>query len=268
LIELDTSEGAVRVVQQGAHVTQWQPRGGEPVLFMSPRSVFAPGRAIRGGIPVCFPWFGARADTEGAPAHGFARVRDWRLAERTPTSLRFTLESDAETHRLWPHDFRLRLDLALSESVELALEVTNTSSSTFTFEAALHTYLSVGDVGAISIIGLERAPYVDKTEGDARKRADPGPMRLAGEVDRVFPGTTATCVVDDPVLRRRLRVAKRGSATTVIWNPGPARAATLADLGSDAWRTMVCVETANAGDDRVRLPAGAVHRMSTTLSCE
>ena len=257
------------MVRQGAHVTHWQPRGREPVLFMSPRSAIAPGRAIRGGIPVCFPWFGARADMPGAPAHGFARIRDWRLAEHTPASLAFILESDAETHRLWPHDFRLRLHVALGERLELALDVTNTSSSsTFTFEAALHTYLRVGDVGAISITGLEGAPYVDKTEGDAHKRADPGPMRLAGEADRVFPGTTATCVVDDPVLRRHLRVAKHGSATTVIWNPGPARAATLADLGPDAWRSMVCVETANAGDDRVRLPAGAVHRISTTLSCE
>jgi D-hexose-6-phosphate mutarotase len=268
LIELDTPDGAVRVVLQGAHVTHWQPRGGEPVLFLSPRSVFAPGRAIRGGVPVCFPWFAARADMPGAPAHGFARIRDWRLTEHTPTSLAFTLESDDETHRLWPHDFRLRLDVVVSEHLQLALDVTNTSPAPFTFEAALHTYLRVGDVGAISITGLERAPYVDKTEGDARKRADDGPLRLSGEVDRVFPGTTSTCVVDDPVLRRRLRVAKRGSMTTVIWNPGPARAAGLADLGPDAWRTMVCVETANVGDDRVRLPAGAEHRMSVTLSCE
>lgn len=253
---------------QGAHVTDWQPRGAEPVLFLSPRSVFAPGRAIRGGVPVCFPWFATRAATPSAPAHGFARIRDWRLAERTPTSLAFTLESDAETHRLWPHDFRLRLEVAVSRRLELTLDVTNTSPAAFTFEGALHTYLRVGDVGAIGISGLERAPYVDNTAGGARKQADDGPLRLAGEVDRVFPGTTATCVVEDPVLRRRLRVAKSGSATTVIWNPDPARAASLPDLGPDAWRTMVCVETANAGDDRVRLPAGAVHRMSATLSCE
>lgn len=268
MIELDTPDGAARVVVQGAHVTHWQPRGSEPVLFMSPRSVFAPGRAIRGGVPVCFPWFAARADAPTAPAHGFARIRDWRLDERTPTSLTFSLESDAETRRLWPHDFHLRLTIVVSRSLELTLEVTNTSMAPFTFEAALHTYLRVGDVGAIGITGLERAPYVDKTDGDARKRADDASVRVAGEVDRVFPGTAATCIVDDPVLRRRLRVAKRGSATTVVWNPGAARAATLADLGPDAWRTMVCVETANAGDDRVRLPAGAVHRMSATLSCE
>ena len=268
MIELDTPDGIARVVSQGAHVTHWQPRGGEPVLFMSPRSISAPGRAIRGGIPVCFPWFATRADDPAAPAHGFARIREWRLEDRTETTLAFRLESDAETRRLWPHDFRLRLEIALRRSLELALEVVNTSSSSFTFEAALHTYLLVGDVGVIEISGLEGAPYVDKTDGDTSKRAGDTPMRLTSEVDRVFPGTTASCVVSDPVLRRRLRVAKRGSATTVIWNPGPVRAATLADLGPEAWRSMVCVETANTGDDRVRLAAGEVHRMSATLSCE
>jgi D-hexose-6-phosphate mutarotase len=268
LIELDTPDGVARVVPQGAHVTHWQPRGGEAVLFMSPRSISAPGRAIRGGVPVCFPWFAARADDPAAPAHGFARIREWRLEDRTATALAFSLESDAETRRLWPHDFRLRLEVVVRGTLDLTLEVVNTSGSAFTFEAALHTYLRVGDVGAIDITGLEGAPYVDKTDGDTRKRAEHTPMRLTGEVDRVFPGTTAPCIVSDPVLGRRLSVAKRGSATTVIWNPGPARAATLADLGPDAWRTMVCVETANTGDDRVRLAAGEAHQMSATLSCE
>lgn len=268
MIELDTPDGIVRVAAQGAHVTHWQPRGGQPVLFMSPRSAFAPGRAIRGGIPVCFPWFATRADAPALPAHGFARIREWRLQARTPRSLAFGLESDAETRRLWPHDFRLHLEVVVGRMLELTLEVTNTSTSAFSFEAALHTYLAVGDVATIGITGLERAPYVDKTDGDARKHADDAPLRLAGEVDRIFPGSTSTCLVDDPVLQRRLRVAKRGSATTVIWNPGPARAAALADLGPEAWRTMVCVETANVGADRVHLSAGAGHRMSLTLACE
>lgn len=268
MIELDTPDGTVRVVRQGAHVTHWQPRDAAPVLFMSPRSVFTPGRAIRGGIPVCFPWFATRADGPPAPAHGFARIRDWELESRTPTSLTFRLDSDDDTRRLWPHDFRLRLEVALTRSLELTLDVANISATPFTFEAALHTYLSVGDVAAITIAGLERALYVDKVDGDARRRAGDEALRLSGEVDRLFPGTAATCIVHDPLLGRRLRVDKRGSATTVIWNPGPARAAALADLGPDAWRGMVCVETANVGDDRVRLAAGAVHRMSARLSCE
>lgn len=252
---------------QGAHVTHWQPRGAEPVLFLSPRSVEAPARAIRGGVPICFPWFAARADDPTAPPHGFARIRDWQLVERTDRTVVFGLESDADTRRLWPHDFRLRFRVVVGTTLDLALETTNTSAMPFTVEMALHTYVHVADVTAVAITGLEGATYIDKVDGRARKRAGAAPLRVDGEVDRIFVGTTATCVVDDPGLRRRIAVAKTGSATTVVWNPGPARAAALADLGPDAWRTMVCVETANADDDRLTLAPGAVHRMSTTLSC-
>jgi len=267
-ITLETPRAEARVALQGAHVTHWQPRGAEPVLFMSPRSVFAPGRAIRGGVPICYPWFGARADDPGAPAHGFARIRDWQLLERTDTTLLLGLGSDAETRRLWPHDFRLRFRVAVGTTLELALEATNTSSAPVTIEMALHTYLRVTDVGAVTVTGLEGATYIDKVDGRARKQAGEAPLRFDGEVDRIFLNTTATCVVDDPRLRRRLVVEKTGSATTVVWNPGPTRAAALPDLGPDAWRTMVCVETANADDDRLTLAPGAVHRMSATLSCE
>jgi D-hexose-6-phosphate mutarotase len=268
MIALDTREAEARVAVQGAHVTHWRPHGREPVLFMSPRSVFAPGRSIRGGVPICFPWFAARADDPTAPAHGFARIRDWQPMERTDTTLVFGLQSDEATRRLWPHDFRLRFHVRVGRTLELALEVTNTSAAPFTCETALHTYLLVGDVASVTITGLQDATYIDKVDGGARKRAGDGPLPFDGEVDRVFVGTNATCVVHDPALGRRIGVAKSGSATTVVWNPGPARAAALADLGPEAWRTMVCVESANAADDRLTLAPGAVHRMSVTLSCE
>ena len=268
IITLQTAAADASVAVQGAHVTHWQPRGTEPVLFMSPRSVWAPGRALRGGVPICFPWFAARAGDPSAPAHGFARIRDWRLADRRDAALVFELESDDATRRLWPHDFRLRFHVTVGAALHLALEVTNSSRSAFTCETALHTYLRVGDVGAATVTGLEGAVYVDKAAGGLRRRAGPEPLRFDGEVDRVFLHTTATCVVDDPVLRRRLVVAKTGSATTVVWNPGSERAAALPDLGPDAWRTMVCVETANAADDRLTLAPGAVHRLSATLTCE
>jgi glucose-6-phosphate 1-epimerase len=266
-ITLETPEAQARVVLQGAHVTHWQPRGARPVLFVSPRSVEAPGRAIRGGVPICFPWFAARADDPAAPAHGFARIRDWHLVQRTDRTAVFGLDSDADTRRLWPHDFRLRFRVVVGATLDLTLETTNTSTAPFTVEMALHTYVHVSDVAAVTITGLEGATYIDKVDGRARKHAGAAPLRFDGEVDRVFVETSATCVVDDPGLRRRIAVAKTGSATTVIWNPGPARAAALADLGPDAWRMMVCVETANADDDRLTLGPGGVHRMSTTLSC-
>ena len=266
---LATPEGEARVVRQGAHVVHWRPRDAEPALFLSPRTARIAGRAIRGGVPIVFPWFGPRADDPAAPAHGFARILPWRVVAAADGTRALVLESDAATRASWPHDFALRYEVALQpRALSLTLEVSNLSTAPFAFEAALHTYLRVGDAPAARLTGLEGHAYLDKADGDRVSRLGDAPFILDGEVDRVFPGARGSCVVHDPVLGRRLVVDKTGSATTVLWNPGPARAAALADLGPDAWRDMVCVETANTGDDRVTLAPGARHRMSATLRCE
>ncbi|HUF91813.1 MAG TPA: D-hexose-6-phosphate mutarotase [Candidatus Limnocylindria bacterium] len=268
LAVLRTSEGEAHVSLHGAHVTHWQPRGGAPVLFLSAHTRWAPDAAIRGGVPVIFPWFGPRAGDPHAPAHGIARRRPWRLERQSDHDVVLALEADAATRATWPHDFALRLHVALDTALTLTLAVTNTSAEPWTFEAALHTYLAVGDVTAAVVRGLEGAAYLDKTESMARKRQPAEAIRITGEVDRIFPGTTAACVVEDPVLRRRLRIDKRGSATTVVWNPWTERARALPDLGDDDWRRMLCVETANVGDDAVTLAAGGRHEMTAVLACE
>jgi D-hexose-6-phosphate mutarotase len=205
--------------------------------------------------------------------HGFARARGWRLlaTDSLPdgrVALALGLDDDGATRALWPHPFQARYRVTLGETLELALEVRNTGAGPFTFEAALHTYLAVGDVGAVGVLGLEDTVYIDKVDGVTRKRHGTGPLRLTGETDRVFLGTRARCVVDDPALRRRLVVDKSGSATTVVWNPWADKAAGIADLEPDDWRRMLCVETANAADDAVTLAPGAGHLMTATLSVE
>lgn len=255
---------------QGGHLTQWQPRGAAPVLFLSSRAAYAPGKAIRGGVPVVFPWFGPHPTDRGAAMHGFARTAPWRLVGSGPgpadsVVLELALEDDAATRAVWPPAFALRYRVGVGDTLELALEIANTSSAPFTFEAALHTYLAVGDVRAVGITGLEHTTYIDKVDGMARKRHGAEPLRLTGETDRVFVGTRARCVVDDRALGRRLVVDKTGSATTVVWNPWAAKTAGIADLEPDDWRRLICVETANAADDAVTLPAGARHVMTATL---
>ena len=261
------------VYLQGAHVTGWTPRGAAPVIFLSRRAVYAPGKAIRGGVPVIFPWFGPHATDRARPMHGFARTRPWRLAatESLPdgrVTVALALDDDDATRALWPHTFQARYRVAIGDVLEMTLEVTNTGRAPFSFEAALHTYLAVADVAAVEVHGLENTVYVDKVDGTARKRHGPGPLRLTGETDRVFLATRARCAVHDPGLRRRLVVDKTGSATTVVWNPWSAKARDIADLEPDAWRRMLCVETANAADDAVTLPAGARHVMTATLGVE
>ena len=258
---------------QGAHLTRWQPHGAAPVLFLSTRAVYAPGQAIRGGVPVIFPWFGPHPTDRPAPMHGFARTCPWRLVSHGPGAdgavvLELALDDDVTTRRLWPRAFTLRYRVTVGDALHMALEVINASADPFTFEVALHTYLSVSDVEAVSVTGLEHTAYVDKVDAFARKRHGAGPLRLRGETDRVFLGTRARCVVDDRAAGRRIVVDKTGSATTVVWNPGAARAREIADLEPDGWRRMLCVETANAADDAVTLPAGGRHVMTATLRVE
>jgi glucose-6-phosphate 1-epimerase len=258
---------------QGGHLTHWQPHGAAPVLFLSKRAAYAPGKAIRGGVPLIFPWFGAHATDRSAPMHGFARSRSWRLVTSGPgpegaVVLELGLDDDEATRRLWPPAFSLRYRVTIGEVLHLALEVVNTSPAPFTFEAALHTYLAVGDVQAVALTGLENTPYIDKVDAFTRKRHGAEPLRLTGETDRLFLGTRARCVVDDRALGRRLVVDKTGSATTVVWNPWVTKTRDIGDFDPDDWRTMICVETANAADDAVTLAAGGRHVMSATLRVE
>ena len=258
---------------QGGHLTRWQPHGAAPVLFLSRRAVYAPGKAIRGGVPLIFPWFGPHATDRRAPMHGFARTRTWRLVTSGAgpdgaVVLELTLDDDEATRAAWPPTFGLRYRVSVGDVLDLSLEVTNTSPAPFTFEAALHTYVAVGDIQAVAITGLDDTAYIDKVDAMTRKRHGAEPLRLTGETDRVFLGTRARCVVVDRALDRRVIVDKTGSATTVVWNPWSVKAADIADLEPDDWRRMVCVETANAADDAVTLAAGARHTMTATIRVE
>jgi D-hexose-6-phosphate mutarotase len=253
----------------GAHVTAWQPVGGAPVLWVSARSQFEHGRPIRGGVPICFPWFGAHGSRRDAPAHGFARVRPWTLAgadqdgDRIVVVLRLTETSEAEP--AWPHRFTAEYRVTVGDRLALSLDVANTGDAPLAYEAALHTYVAVAGIRDVSVTGLAGAEYLDKVDAFARKRQD-GPVRFTGETDRVYLGTEATCVVHDPRLARRIEIAKTGSRSTIVWNPWTAKARAMPDFGDDEWPSMVCVETANVGEDAVRLEPGSHHTMTAVLA--
>src|SRR5262249_6446271 len=218
---------AGHVYLHGAHVTHYQPAGATPVLFMSPRSQFVPGKAIRGGVPVIFPWFGPRARHPTAPEHGLAPVARWSV-QAVPrgldaaVTLVLQLDSADATRALWPYDFRVRHGVVIGPRLELELEVENRSREAFGFEEALHTYLRVGDVREATVSGLAGTTYIDKNDAMKRKLQADEALRLSGATDRVFLATRGPCVVDDPLLERRLVIEKRRSATTVPWNPGRA----------------------------------------------
>jgi glucose-6-phosphate 1-epimerase len=255
----------------GAQLTAWQPSGERPVLFTSPNSAFAPGRAIRGGIPIIFPWFGASRYAPAAPQHGFARTALWHLdrvetAGRESVTLSFSLEDADVGSPFWPERFRATYTVVFAQTLSLRFAVQNRATHPITFEEALHTYFAISDVGSIAISGLAGATYIDKTDTARRKQQTAALVEITTETDSVYLDTPGQCAIEDRGWRRRIVIEKAGAASSVVWNPWAEKAAALADLGSTAWRGMVCVETGNIADNEVRLAADDEHQMSTVIS--
>lgn len=270
-LRVSTQLCTAEIYLHGAHVARFQPAGAEPVLFMSGSSYFAPGKPIRGGVPVIFPWFGPRAGRPDSPAHGFARTLPWSIEALAAddlgnVSLILRLDADETTRAHWPHDFILRHKITLGRTLDMQLEVENVSAEPFTFEGALHTYLAVADVRDITITGLADTFYLDKVDAAQRKQQSPEPIRITGETDRVYENTLTTCVLEDPKLARQITVEKAGSDTTVIWNPWIAKAKAMPDFGDEEWPAMMCIETANVGASAITLPPGSTHTMRAIIS--
>lgn len=273
VLVIRTDQCEARMFRHGGHVAAWTPTGHQPGLHLSGKSVFAPGKAIRGGIPICYPWFGDRsADPKPggkpSPAHGFARTRPWqvddvRLEQETGRIL--VAMSLAPEPALWDAEATARLRCWFGATLEVALTVEETGGMPCEFEAALHTYLEVGDVRAIRIRGLENTTYIDKVDGFREKRSGSDALVLTDETDRVFVGTTAAVTIVDPVLERQVRVEKTGSACTVVWNPWLAKATAMADVGTDDWPRFVCIEAANTRPHQVSLEPGSSHTMSARI---
>ena len=271
VLDVTTGLGQARLFLQGAHLAAWQPVGHAPVLFLSESSHFSRGKAIRGGVPVIFPWFGPHPGQPAAPPHGFVRTADWlvetlEISPDQTVTVVLRIEDSPASRAIWPHPFALRYRVSIGATLQLALEIKNRGISPCIFEEALHTYLAVSDARNVLLTGLAGTVFIDKVDGFTRKPHHSEPLTFAGETDRVFLETTAPCIVDDPALHRRIVIEKTGSATTVVWNPWQEKARALPDFGDEEWTRMLCVETANAADNAITLDAGATHTMTARLS--
>lgn len=256
------------VALNGGQVLSFRHAGEPPVLWVSRQAQYAAGKPVRGGVPVCWPWFGPHPDDAARPAHGFARTQLWEVLERGESDggvfLRLGLADSPPTRALWPHPFRLELTVSVGARLDIALAAHNPGPQPYRFGGALHSYFTVGDVAQIQILGLEGASYLDQLTGATHAQA--GPITVAAEVDRVYRDTAATCAIDDPGLGRRITVAKAGSRSTVVWNPWAEKARRLSDLGDDEYPQFVCVETALAHEDSVELAPGASHTLRAIIS--
>ena len=274
--EITTPAASATLYLQGAHLTHWQPQGEQPVLFLSRRSEFAAGKAIRGGIPVIAPWFGPdtenRAGGKAGPSHGFARTQPWTVAFAAMVGeelhLTMTLGPTELSRSLGYPELRMAYQVNVGTTLGLQLTAANGGNAPVPFEEAMHTYLAVGDVRRLRLVGLAGTEYLDKMDGMRRKLEAAEVLAFTGATDRLYFGTETTCVVEDPALDRRLIVAKSHSRSTVVWNPWTELTAGLKDMEPEGWHGMLCVETANAGPDALQLEAGETHTMRATLSVE
>ena len=270
-IVIATPKVSAQMYTQGAHLTQWDVAGHKPGLFVSGRSEFAVGKPIRGGVPVLFPWFGPRSDGKEGPMHGFARIEEWtvdstHVAADESVQVVLSLGPTEQSRQLGFDHFHLAIQFTLGTELHITLEVTNHGAAPLVFEEGLHSYFAVGDATRVTVDGLEGTKYIDKRDEFKIKTQTTKLLTLTRDVDQVHMDTTTKCVIDDPAWQRKIAVAKKGSNTTVVWNPWSVLAPTIKDMDPDGWKHFTCVEAVNAGENKVTLQPGATHRLDCTAT--
>ncbi|MFV2054904.1 MAG: D-hexose-6-phosphate mutarotase [Thiohalomonadales bacterium] len=273
VVNIKNRQATASISVQGAHLLSWIPAGADDVIWLSADATFAPGKSIRGGIPVCWPWFGAHENNKDYPAHGFARTELWQVTatqsiSADETQITFTLDTnqrDSDKQAMWPWPTTVEYSLIIAKTLSLEVKTTNLSGQTITIGQALHTYFSIHDINHTTVTGLEGKEYLDKTDGFKRKQQI-GPITIDSEVDRVYLETPDDVVVDDT--KRKITIKKRESQTTIVWNPWKDVAEKMGDLGENGYLNMLCVESANAAQDTVSLAAGESHSLRVTYAIE
>ena len=272
-IEINNARAHATISTYSGQVLSYRPKGQQAdLLFVSDKAYYEDGKAIKGGIPVCWPWFGADPDDRGRPAHGFVRNRQWEvsasesLADGSTRVILCLTDSD-ETRNIWPHPFKLSIEITVGDALRVALVTHNTGDKSITISQALHTYFQVGDISKVRVLGLDGTEYQDKVDGSARKTQS-GAVTIDGEVDRIYEGVSGELVIDDASLGRKIRITSRGCSTAVVWNPWTEIAASMGDLGDDDYRKMLCVETANAGPETIKIGAGGEYRLEAEYTIE
>ncbi|GEP27924.1 D-hexose-6-phosphate mutarotase [Cryobacterium levicorallinum] len=252
----------------GAHVTSWKPSAAAPdVLWMSETTSFDGITPLRGGIPVCFPWFGTPSEDTFAPQHGFARQSAWdylgsNLSSESVTAV-FQLASRADDRSShWPHSFTATYSVTVGRELQLSLKVTNTGLQAFSFEEMLHTYFAIRDLRAVSFHGLEGAPFISAAPADLRRS---GPTIVGDEISRVYQGLTDPVTISDA--GRNTRITSNG-LSSVLWNPGARIAREFDDFQDDGWKKMVCFESGNIRESTQTLGPGASHVLNVTISVD
>jgi glucose-6-phosphate 1-epimerase len=270
------------VAQQGAHIVSYQRDGQQPLIWANEQAAFKKGKAIRGGMPICWPWFGnlernppavqaMRDSDEPAKAHGEVRAIDWELmgvGEDGDALLIEFIQPQAEGHLPgWPHNVGLKLSIRLDEALNVSLVSFNGGTETVSFSQALHTYFAVSDVREIAVKGLDGVRYIETLE-NWEEREQSGELKFAGETDRIYLDTPDMLSIVDPQWERKIHICTAGSKSAVLWNPWTEKTKSFSDMAEDGWQGMVCVESANVMDDVVTLAPNEMHVLAISVWAE
>jgi glucose-6-phosphate 1-epimerase len=273
LIKITNDQGTAEVSLYAGHVLSFRPATeSEDLIFVSSDVQYKAGKAIRGGIPICWPWFGPDPEGLGRPNHGFVRNRLWNVVSTAAlptgeTQVTLGLKDTDESREIWPYAFDLTLELTVGSALTLALVTRNLSDQTFSITQALHTYFKIGDINPVQVLGLEGLAYIDKMDAEVTKTQS-GVVTIAEPVDRIYLDAPSELVIDDPALGRRIRITSTGSQTAVVWNPWIEGAAQMGDLGDQDYQHFVCVETVNAAKDVIEVSPKGEHRLVATYTAE
>lgn len=248
-IEVQNSSATAKVALQGAHIFEYQRVGQEAILWLSEISDFEQGRAIRGGVPLCWPWFGFSED-KTLPQHGFARTTMWEFVsaneiDESETTLLFRLSNSEQTLKIWNYKFLLELQITISKELKMELKTTNLDDKAFKISQALHTYFSVSHISEVAIKGLDKKPYLDALSW--QKEVQGGNIRFEEEVDRVYQEVNNEIILVDK--NREIHIKNTNSASVVVWNPWIEKTSRMSAMKEDAYEHFVCIESANAFDD-------------------
>ena len=268
---VDTSQGIMEVALQGAQLLFWTPKDQAPVIWLSPKAKFKSGKSLRGGSPVCWPWFGPHPENPSLPGHGFARNLNWQVLEtsqlRDATRIILCFKPGEEENKVWPHQAELSLSITMGETLEMSLTTRNQGNTSFTITQALHTYFNIGDIAGVRVEGLEEKEYIDKVDNEAYQQQQ-GAVTINGEVDRIYLDCPEDLVIVDEILKRRIRISRQGSHSAVVWNPWAEKGAAFGDMGEEGYRHMLCVETTNAAKDTVIVKPGESFTQTTSYTVE
>ena len=270
MIQVNTAKASGLISLHAGQVLSYKPAGEtEDVLFLSEKAYYQAGKAIKGGAPVCWPWFGPDPEDKGRPGHGFVRNRLWNVisTEAVGDDIKVTLglEDTPETREIWPQSFVLTQEILVSDSLNLSLITRNTGAAAFPITQAFHTYFKVGDISKAKVLGLEDCQYIDKVNNSEVKKQS-GAVTINSEVDRIYLDVGNTMIIDDAALDRCIQIISQGNKTAVVWNPWEKISADMADLEDADYQRLLCVETTNAADDIVQVAPGSECRLVANYS--